>query len=122
MAEQRAPRPSQSVGRAGTPGAPPAAESSARLARRRDGFGSLSGGGFGRRGADRGIGSPAIGEDLPRAGGLFDENDQIFSALFAALSHGDGHEHLAAAEIERDIEMCIRDRSRVVHGAVVCKL
>jgi len=60
----------------------------------------LSGGGFGRRGADGQVGGPAIGEDLPCAGGLSREDDQIFSSLFAALTQGDGHEHFATTEIE----------------------
>src|SRR3984893_3005422 len=73
---------------------------SAELADRWDWLTSLSSSGLERWGADRQIGGPAIGENLPGAGGLSREDDQIFAPLFAALTHHDGHEHLAAAEIE----------------------
>ena len=76
---------------------------SAGLAERRDWFASLSGGGLGRRGADSQIGRPAIGKDFPCAGGLSHQDDQVFSALFAALAHGNGHEHFATAEIESNL-------------------
>src|SRR5208337_1996802 len=77
---------------------------SAGLAEGWDWVASPSGSGFGRqRGADRQIGGPAIGKNLPSAGGLSDEDDEVFSALFAALTHGDGHQHLATAEIEGNL-------------------
>src|ERR1035441_2540174 len=66
---------------------------------RRDWFASLSGGGL-RRGVDSQIGGPAIDENLPGAGGLSHKDNQVFSAFFAALAHGDGHEHFATAEKE----------------------
>src|SRR5208337_1079738 len=56
-----------------------------------------------RRGADGEIGGPAIGQDLPCAGGLSNEDDEVLSALLAALTHGDGHEHFATAEIESNL-------------------
>ena len=69
-----------------------------------DWFVSLSGSTlWQRRGADREIDGPAIGQNLPCAGGLANQDDEIFSALFAALTHGDGHEHFATAEIESDL-------------------
>src|ERR1700719_2186210 len=49
------------------------------------------------------IRGPAIGEDLPSASRLADQNDQIFSTLFAALSHCARHEHLATSQIESNI-------------------
>ena len=76
---------------------------SAGLAQRRDWLTSLSGSGLGRRGSDRQVGGPAVGENLPCAGGLSHEDDQIFSALFAALTHGNGYEHFATAQIESDL-------------------
>src|SRR5713226_2792758 len=67
-------------------------------------FASLLGSGVGRRrGADCQIGGPEICKNLPCAGGLSHEDDQVFSALFTALTHDDGHEHFAPAEIERNI-------------------
>src|ERR1019366_99713 len=85
----------------------PAANSetgSAGLAERWDWFASLSGSGFGqRRGADSQIGGPAIDKDLPCADRLSHEDNQVFSALFAALTHVDGYEHFATAEIESNL-------------------
>ena len=75
---------------------------SAGLALRRW-FASLSYSGLGRRGADRQIGRPAIGKNLPCAGGLSHQDDQVFSALFPALAHGDRHEHFATPEIESNL-------------------
>jgi hypothetical protein len=72
---------------------------SAGLAEKGDWLASLSGGELGR-GADSQVGGPAIGENFPGARGLSNEDDQIFSALFAALAHSDGHEHFATTEIE----------------------
>jgi len=76
---------------------------SAGFAERWDRLACLSGDGLGRRGADNQIGGPAIGKDLPCAGGLSHQDDQVFSTLFAAFAHGYGHEHLATAEIESNV-------------------
>ncbi len=80
----------------------PATSLSAGLALRLRWFAGLSGSGL-ECGADGQIGGPAIGKDLPGAGGLPNQDNQIFAALFAALSHGDGDEHFATAEIESDL-------------------
>src|SRR5258708_2418552 len=45
-------------------------------------------------------GRPGYGEDRPGASVLSHQDNQIFSAIFAALAHGDGHEHFATTEIE----------------------
>jgi len=77
-----------------------AAESSARL-RGGGWFGSLSGGGFGRRALTAGS-EAQHREDLPRAGGCLTRTTRYFRALRGAFPWR-RHEHLAAAEIERDI-------------------
>src|SRR5258708_18591854 len=76
---------------------------SAGLAEDWGGLASLSGSGFGRRPTDSQVGGPAVGKDLPGASVLSHQDNQIFSALFAALTHGDGHEHFATTEIESNI-------------------
>src|SRR5258708_15023737 len=73
---------------------------SAGLAEDWSGLASLSRSGFGRRPTDSQVGGPAVGKDLPGASVLSHQDNQIFSALFAALAHGDGHEHFATTEIE----------------------
>src|SRR5205085_10878073 len=71
-----------------------------RLARRGGGITSLSGGIGGRRSTDDKIARPAVRMNLPHPRWLPHEDDQIFSALLAALAHCDWNEHLATAKID----------------------
>jgi hypothetical protein len=77
-------------------------DGSARLAKGWSWFVSLPGNGFGRR-ADSQICGPAVGKNLPGTGRLPHEDDQVFSALFAAFPHGDRDEHFATAEIKSNL-------------------
>src|ERR1017187_6276992 len=66
-------------------------------------FASLPRCGLGRQGTDRQIDGPAIGENLPRASRLSHQNNQIFPALLAPLTHGDRHQHFATPQIDGDL-------------------
>ena len=92
-------------------------DGSARFAKRWSGFVSLPGNGFGRRRADSQIRGPAVGKNLPCAGRLSHQDDQVFSALFAALPHGDRHEHFATAEIESNLTQHLEAQRLHLHVA-----
>src|SRR5208283_277033 len=70
--------------------------------RRRTGLAPLSLRGLGRR-AHGQIRGPTVRQDLPRADRLADKYYQILPALFAPLSHRYWDQHLAAANVHRNL-------------------